>query len=167
MEVRDGPSRPPLVRGVLRHKRIPAATEPIISLLTKLRAIRQSHGILSIVIAKSIETKVARRLVDHIHVLLLGLSEIPATSSVIDNVTSTVEVLGGTHRACSSAVAPGEVWVGRGGCEWRWWKCWHPVALVIVGLGLEEVDEDVLSIVVCDLVEPEVLASCNSLVCRL
>lgn len=144
---------------------MPRSTISVIATVAELCAAGQSHGLSDV--GSSGEAKklgVSHSSLDVVHDALVNVGqavEVPATGGVVEDVAvATGVVLSETHAANSvTATAPREVGVRSNGVEGLADKISAVVALVVVGLTLEEGDEDVGGVVERQLEEPVVLGS--------
>lgn len=154
--------------GNVGNQGLPRSTISIVATVAELCAAGQSHGLSDVRSSSEAEKlRVGHSSLDVVHDALVDVGqavEVPATSSVVEDVAVAASVvLSKTHAADSvTATAPGEVGVRGNGVEGLADKIGAVVALVVVGLRLEEGDEDVGGVVERQLEEPVVLGSKTS-----
>lgn len=154
--------------GNVGNQGLPRSTVSVSATVAELGAVGQSHGLCDVGSSgKAEKLRVGHSSLDVVHDALVDLGqavEVPATGSVVEDVAvATSVVLSKTHAADSvTATAPGEVGVRGNGVEGLADEVSAVVALVVVGLRLEEGDEDVGGVVEGQLEEPVVLGAKTS-----
>ena len=151
--------------GNVSNQGSPGSTISIIATVAELDTVGQPHGLAGVGSAgKAVQVSVADSALDEVHQSLVDLGqadEVPATSSIVEDVAVAASVvLSKAHAAHGvAAAAPREVGVNGGSIERRAGQWSTVVTLVVVGLALEEGNEDVGGVVEGQLVQPVVLGA--------